>query len=75
MHLLLILQHVNILKLGLNNDLSLLFDWLQAFAVYVSVIVRNRPQRALDLMSYQILLLEGINEYQNNRPWWLAYDQ
>ena len=47
--------------------------WLQAFAVYVSVIARNQPERVPDLMGYQILILEASNEYQNNR--WLAYDR
>ena len=40
-------------------------EWLQAFAVYVSVIARKQPQRVPDLMGYQILMLEASNEYQN----------
>ena len=34
-------------------------EWLQAFAVYVSVIRRKQPQRVPDLMGYQILMLEA----------------
>ena len=48
-------------------------EWLQAFAVYVSVIARKQPQRVPDLMGYQILMLEASNEYQGNC--WLAYDR
>ena len=48
-------------------------EWLQVFAVYVSVIARKQPQRVPDLMGYQILMLEASNEYQNNC--WLAYDR
>ena len=48
-------------------------EWLQAFAVYVSVISRKQPQRVPDLMGYQILMLEASNEYQGNC--WLAYDR
>ena len=47
--------------------------WLQAFAVYVSVISKKQPQRVPDLMGYQILMLEVSNECQNNH--WLAYDR
>ena len=43
-------------------------EWLQAFAVYVSVVSKKHVP---DLMGYQILMLEASNEYQNNR--WLAY--
>ena len=46
-------------------------EWLQAFAVYASVISRNKPEHVPDLMGYQILILEASNEYQNNS--WLAY--
>ena len=48
-------------------------EWLQAFAVYVSVIAKKQPQRVPDLMGYQILMLEASNEYHNDR--WLAYDR
>jgi len=45
-------------------------EWLEAFAVYVSVIARKLVP---DLMGYQILMLEASSEYQNNR--WMAYDR
>jgi len=48
-------------------------EWLQAFAVYVSVISKKQPQHVPYLMGYQILMLEVSNEYQKNR--WLAYDR
>ena len=48
-------------------------EWLQAFAVDVSVIARKQPQHVPDLMVYQILMLEASNEYQGNC--WLAYDR
>jgi len=48
-------------------------EWLEAFAVYVSVIARKQPQRVPDLMGYQILMLEASSEYHTNR--WLAYDR
>ena len=48
-------------------------EWLQAFAVYVSVIARKQPQCVPDLMGYQILMLEGSNEYKGSS--WMAYDR
>jgi len=42
-------------------------EWLEAFAVYVSVVARKQPQRVPDLMGYQILMLEASSKYQNNR--------
>ena len=48
-------------------------EWLQAIAVYVSIIAKKQPQRVPDLMGYQILMLEASIEYQNNC--WLAYDR
>ena len=35
-------------------------EWLQSFAVYVSVIARKQSQRVTDLMGYQLLILVNI---------------
>ena len=48
-------------------------EWLQAFAVYVSIIAKKQPDRVPDLMGYQVLMLEASNEYKNDC--WLAYDR
>jgi len=48
-------------------------EWLEAFAIKVSVVARNQPQCVPDLMGYQILMLEASSEYQNNH--WMAYDR
>ena len=56
-----------------QHPITNISEWLQAFAVYVSVIARKQPQRVPDLMGYQILMLEASNEYQGNC--WLAYDR
>ena len=44
-------------------------EWLQSFAVYVSVIARKQPQRVPDLMGYQVLILEASSEYKNDCSW------
>ena len=37
-------------------------EWLQAFAVYISVIAKTQPHRISYLMGYQILIPEASNE-------------
>ena len=56
-----------------QHPITNISEWLQAFAVYVSVIARKQLQHVPDLMGYQILMLEASNEYQGNC--WLAYDR
>ena len=57
----------------LRRSVTNISEWLQAFAVYVSVIARKQPHRVPDLMGYQILILEASNEYHNDC--WLGYDR
>ena len=60
-------------RLKLRCSVTNISEWLQAFAVHVSVIARKQPHRVLDLMGYQILILEASNEYHNDC--WLGYDR
>lgn len=48
-------------------------EWLQGFAVYVSVISQKQPQRIPDLMGYQVLILEASTEYKNDC--WMGYNR
>ena len=48
-------------------------EWLQAFAVYITVIAKKQPHHVPDLMAYQILVQEASNEYHNDC--WLGYDR
>ena len=50
----------------LRRSVTNISEWLQAFAVYMSVIARKQPHRVPDLMGYQILILEASNEYHND---------
>ena len=56
-----------------HRSVANISEWLQAFTVYVSVIAKTQPYRVLDLMGYQILIIEASTEYRNNS--WLAYDR
>ena len=57
----------------LRRSVTNISEWLQAFAVYVSLIVKKQPHRVPDLIGYQILILEASNEYRNDC--WLGYDR
>ena len=52
---------------------TIIIEWLQGFAVYISVISQKQPQRIPDLMGYQVLILEASAEYKNDC--WLGYDR
>ena len=56
-----------------HGHITNIMEWLQSFAVYVSVIARKQPQRVPDLMGYQVLILEASSEYKNDC--WMAYDR
>lgn len=46
-------------------------EWLQVFAVYMSVFGKKQPHRIPNLMGYQVFILDASNEYKNEC--WLAY--
>ena len=41
----------------LRHSVTNISEWLQAFAVYVSVIAKKQPDHVPDLMGYHILIL------------------
>ena len=55
----------------LRRSVTNISEWLQAFTVYISIIVKKQPHRVPDLIGYQILILEASNEYHNDC--WLGY--
>ena len=50
----------------LRRSVTNISEWLQAFAVYVSVIAKKQPHCVPDLMGYQLLILEAGNKYRND---------
>ena len=47
------------------RPVSNITQWLQCFAVYTAVITRKHLSWVVDLMGYQILILEAYN-YKND---------
>ena len=50
-----------------------ILKWLQCFSTYVSVVLRNNPERIPDLMGYQSLIIEASMEYKGDC--WAGYDR
>ena len=59
--------------LKLRCSVTNIGKWLQAFAVYMSVIVKKQPHCVPDLIGYQILILKASIEYHNDC--WLGYNR
>ena len=51
-------------------DLS---TWPQCYSLYVAVVAGNQPERILELMAYQSLIVRTSTRYK--WPAWLVYDQ
>ena len=64
----------------LRCSITNITEWLQAFAVYISVIAKTQPHRISDLMGCQILIQEAGNELvqfflgKHFKWFWLRYN-
>ena len=56
-----------------HRPTSSITQWLQCFAAYTAVISKKQPYQVMDLMGYQILIIEAYHEYRSNA--WLNYDR
>ena len=54
----------------LIDDIS---SWLEAFSVYCCVLTAHFPNRAKDLLLYQMMILRTYRQFTG--PVWLAYDR
>ena len=55
------------------KPVTMIFKWVQGFCIYVAVLSRSQPERVLDLMSYQALIIQTHLEFQDGG--WLCYDR
>ncbi len=46
--------------------------WLQSFALYTAVILKDQPERAAELMAYQSIIAKASLRYK--WPSWVMYD-
>ena len=49
-----------------------ILDWIQAFGLYVVIILPKQLQRVPDLSEYQALIIDAQQEYQGEC--WIGYD-
>ena len=53
-----------------RRPVTSIIEWVQCFNVYLSVICRTCPERILDLLTYQMLIIEASTVYEGNA--WLG---
>ena len=56
-----------------SRRLTDISDWLQAFTIYMMVVVSSAPHRAVDLLAYQLPILRTSNQFQGLV--WRDYDE
>jgi len=58
---------------GRTRTVSSIVEWLQCYAIYLSVMCRVHPEKIPDMLAYQIIILEASLEFEGNA--WLGYDR
>jgi len=56
-----------------TKHISTILEWLQCFTAYSGVIVADQPERALDLLGYQAVIMDARMRYEGTG--WLNYDR
>lgn len=56
-----------------NKPVEDITTWLQCFAVYVVVMVKQRPEVVGDMMAYMIAIMRAQIEFEE--PAWSKYDE
>ena len=65
-------DHTKASKLKIKPITNIL-DWVQAFGLYVAIILFKQLQRVPDLIGYQALIIDAQREYQGEC--WIGYDR
>jgi len=50
-----------------------IMEWIRCFSCYIAVISRSQPQRVIDLLGYQNLIITSHLEFSNFK--WEEYDR
>ena len=58
---------------GRKRTMSTIVEWLQCYAIYLSVMCRVHPEKVADILAYQIIILEASLEFEGTA--WLGYDR
>jgi hypothetical protein len=56
-----------------GRQVTNILEWVQCYSIYVAVLTAKHPQKILDLLGYQAVIVEACLEYGNDS--WLGYDR
>ena len=48
-------------------------EWVQCFGVFMAVVASKSPERIIDMLGYQSIIVEASREYEGDT--WLGYDR
>ena len=56
-----------------KRQITSIAEWVQCFGVFMAVVVSKSPDRIIDLLGYQSIIVEVSREYEGDT--WLGYDR
>ena len=56
-----------------KRKISNILEWVQCFNIYIALISCKQPNKVVDLLGYQHLIIQAHQEYQGDG--WLGYDR
>ena len=56
-----------------RRQITSIAEWVQCFGVFMAVVASKSPDRTIDLLGYQSIIVEASREYEGET--WLGYDR
>ena len=56
-----------------RRQITSIAEWVQCFGVFMAVVASKSPDRTIDLLGYQSIIVEAFREYEGDT--WLGYDR
>ena len=56
-----------------KRQITSIAEWVQCFGVFMAVVASKFPERVVDLLGYQSIIVEASREYEGDT--WLGYDR
>ena len=56
-----------------ESQITNIIDWIQCFSLYIAIICRTQPQRTVDLLGYQNLIITSHQRFPDFN--WATYDR
>ena len=55
-----------------NWEITNMVDWIQSFSLYMAVVCQSQPQKIVDLMGHQYLIITSHQQFPDFN--WATYD-